>query len=438
MSVAVTQAQPSPRAAPPFAGAGAYPKSSRFTYIDALRGLAALAVAAYHFYHSTGLMGVFDESLPRFVTAPLSRGYLGVQVFFVLSGFVIAFSQRDTFVTLRYLGNFALRRSLRLDPPYWVTIFAVILLNYLARRAGMQGLEPLPTWPVVLANMAYLHDLLGLQQIVAVSWTLCIEVQFYLMLTVLVGLVQRLPGRRAFLGWPGAGSFLVFLGLFAASLIDLTRPRMHWSIFLPHWYMFFLGALAWWTLDGRVARAWFWTCAGAVVALMFTVQLGRAEPLVFDHHQFDRTAVVVCTAVSIFVVGSIGRLETLLKNRPLQFLGRISYSLYLAHAIAGGKVMKLGQKFVGTSPGAAIFLFFLAFAVSIAGAYVFYRLIERPSVELTKRLKRKPRTLEPPTGFAGPVERDPRPGAPAADPAACGLANGDAAVLAKPQAADRS
>ena len=121
---------------------------------------------------------MFDRTLPGLITAPLSRGYLGVQVFFVLSGFVIAFSQRDTFVTLRYLGNFALRRSLRLDPPYWATIFAVIALNYVARRAGQSGLEPLPSWPVVLANMAYLHDLLGLQQIVAVSWTLCIECIF--------------------------------------------------------------------------------------------------------------------------------------------------------------------------------------------------------------------------------------------------------------------
>src|SRR5688572_1763736 len=275
MSVAVTEAPPLTRAAP-FAGPGAYPRSSRFTYIDALRGLAALSVAAYHFYYSTGLRDVFDRTLPGFITAPLSRGYLGVQVFFVLSGFVIAFSQRETFVTLRYLGNFALRRSLRLDPPYWATIFAVIALNYVARRAGQSGLEPLPSWPVVLANMVYLHDLLGLQQVVAVSWTLCIEVQFYLMLTLLVGLVQRLPGRRAFLGWPSVASLLVFVGLLGASLFDVARPRIHWSIFLPHWYMFFLGALAWWTLDGRVHKAWFWVTAAAVVTVMFAREWGRS------------------------------------------------------------------------------------------------------------------------------------------------------------------
>jgi peptidoglycan/LPS O-acetylase OafA/YrhL len=437
MSAVLDHAQPITRAAPPFAAPGLYPKSSRFTYIDALRGLAALAVAAYHFYHSTGLKGVFDESLPRLITAPLSRGYLGVQVFFVLSGFVIAFSQRDTFVTLRYLGNFALRRSLRLDPPYWVTIFAVILLNYVARRVGFGDLEPLPSWPVVLANMAYLHDLLGLQQIVAVSWTLCIEVQFYLMLTVLVGLVQRLPGQRALLGWPSAGAFVVFIVLFAASLLDLARPRMHWSLFLPHWYMFFLGAVVWWTLDGRVHRAWVWVCAAAVVVVMVMFEWGRGE-VPWHYQYFDRSAVAVATALSILIVGTRGKLETLLSNRPLQFLGRISYSLYLAHAIAGGKVMKLGQKFVGTSPAAAVFLFFLAFGVSILGAYVFYRLIERPSVELTKRLKRKPKTLEPPTGFAGPVERELRADAPDADVAARGFADGNAGVLAKPQAADRS
>jgi len=202
MSAVLDHAEPAPHAAPPFAGPGLYPTSSRFTYIDALRGLAALAVAAYHFYHSAGLMAVYDASLPRFITAPLSRGYLGVQIFFVLSGFVIAYSQRDTFVTLRYLGNFALRRSLRLDPPYWAAIFAVIVLNWLAYRLHFEGLEPMPSIPVVLANMIYIHDLLGVQKILSVSWTLCIEVQFYLILTVVVGLVQRMPGRRPLLGWP--------------------------------------------------------------------------------------------------------------------------------------------------------------------------------------------------------------------------------------------
>ena len=402
MSVAVTQPPPAARAAPPFAGSGAYPKSSRFTYIDALRGLAALAVAAYHFYHSAGLMAVYDASLPRFITAALARGYLGVQVFFVLSGFVIAFSQRDTFVTLRYLGNFALRRSLRLDPPYWAAIFAVIALNWLAYRLHFEGLEPMPSIPVVLANMIYIHDLIGVQKILSVSWTLCIEVQFYLILTLLVGLVQRLPGRRPLLGWPSPAALVVFVGLFAASLVDLARPRIHFSVFLPHWYMFSLGAVAWWTLDGRVHRAWFWACAGAVLAVMFAVQFGRAEPVQFDHHEFDRTATVLCTAVSIALVGTMGKLETLWRSPVLQFFGRISYSLYLMHAIVGGKAMKLGARILGTSPAAAVALFFVGLAVSVAGAYVFYRLIERPSVELTKKLRRKPMTLEPPTGFAGP------------------------------------
>jgi peptidoglycan/LPS O-acetylase OafA/YrhL len=377
--------------------------SARFTYIDALRGLAALAVAAYHFYHSTGLTSVYDASLPRFITAALARGFLGVQVFFVLSGFVIAFSQRETFVTLRYLGNFALRRSLRLDPPYWAAIFAVIALNWLAYRLHFEGLEPMPSIPVVLANMIYIHDLIGVQKILSVSWTLCIEVQFYLILTVLVGLVQRIPGRRPLLGWPTAASLIVFVGMFAASLVDLARPRIHFSVFLPHWYMFSLGAVAWWTLDGRVHRAWFWACAAAVLALMFTVQFGRAEPLQFDHHELDRTATALCTAVSIAIVGSMGKLETLWRSRAVQFFGRISYSLYLVHAVVGGKAIKLGARVLGASPAAAVVLFFFGLAVSVAAAYVFYRLIERPSVELTKRLKRKPKSLEPPTGFAGPV-----------------------------------
>src|SRR5437867_2467947 len=106
----------------------------RLVFLDALRGVAALAVVVLHM----GPRGPFAPELSHVVPAPLiaigARGFLGVEIFFVLSGFVIAMSMRDVRITPRFFGNFALRRSLRLDPPYLLTIAIVITITFLARR----------------------------------------------------------------------------------------------------------------------------------------------------------------------------------------------------------------------------------------------------------------------------------------------------------------
>ena len=150
----------------------------RMALVDALRGLAALWVAAYHFYNAIAERGQLSwfEPLKRV----LEVGNLGVMVFFVLSGFVIACSVHRARVTGRYVGIFALRRSLRLDPTYWTVIWLTCLMA-LAKSSWTSATNPVAfTLGDVLLNMCYLNRLVQGPTIVAVGWTLCLEVQFYL------------------------------------------------------------------------------------------------------------------------------------------------------------------------------------------------------------------------------------------------------------------
>src|SRR5215467_8589533 len=94
----------------------------RSTFIDALRGVAAFSVACYHICRYGPIPEPAREFIPGVLLAWFDHGWMGVQVFFVISGFVIAYSVRNARVTPRYLANYALRRSIRLDPPYWTTI----------------------------------------------------------------------------------------------------------------------------------------------------------------------------------------------------------------------------------------------------------------------------------------------------------------------------
>ncbi|MFO0626354.1 MAG: acyltransferase family protein, partial [Polyangiales bacterium] len=93
----------------------------RFTLIDGLRGLAAVSVMIYH-YCTSDMRGYLAAVLPAWFMAASRKGWLGVQVFFVLSGFVIAYAIGRREVDLPAAARFALRRQVRLDPPYWVSL----------------------------------------------------------------------------------------------------------------------------------------------------------------------------------------------------------------------------------------------------------------------------------------------------------------------------
>ena len=103
----------------------------RFAFIDALRGLAALAVALHHIFRYGPLPESALKIVPQFLANVLFRNEgrrMGVPVFFVISGFVIAYVLRNARIDARYLRTFAVQRFLRLGPPYWFTIALVVAL----------------------------------------------------------------------------------------------------------------------------------------------------------------------------------------------------------------------------------------------------------------------------------------------------------------------
>ena len=115
------------------ADAEAHISIKRFAFVDALRGFAALSVVLYHAYEGGHITGLLAE-LPAWVTQLLRQGSIGIAVFFVLSGFVIAHSVAKSRVTLPFVGRFMLRRSLRLEPPYWLAIALAICFAQLSVR----------------------------------------------------------------------------------------------------------------------------------------------------------------------------------------------------------------------------------------------------------------------------------------------------------------
>ena len=166
----------------------------RLLFIDGLRGVAATAVLLFHiatsdfFHHFPGMVQPINKLF-------LHTGYLGVEIFFVISGFVIAYALRNAQINAPYTRTFLIRRSLRLDPPYWAAIAATLLVCALLTRLFHATTYGTPSPSTLLAHVFYLQGILGKPQILVVFWTLCYEIQFYLLYLILQGLVQKLIPR---------------------------------------------------------------------------------------------------------------------------------------------------------------------------------------------------------------------------------------------------
>ena len=337
-----------------------------FTFVHSLRGIAAMWVVLFHAAEGRHIDALL-ASIPHWATLVFELGNNGVAIFFALSGFVIAHSLRNDWITPGYVGRFALRRSIRLDPSYWASM--ILFVAFAGISAAVKGEAfGLPPFKDVIANITYTQLFAGVPSINIVYWTLCYEVQFYLVLILFVMAAQRF----------GRGVYLLAL---AAALAWgsglLTSPIQ--GLFVDRWHCFYIGALACWAKSSRMSLVGF--------VLLALVLFGSAQTLF--------TIISVGTAAALLIASKTGYIRHGLGWRPLLFLGTISYSLYLTHNPITGASFFLLER-LGLPDWAALVA---TIAACIAGAAVFWYLVERPTMSLARHVK-LPRNREVEFGFA--------------------------------------
>src|SRR5690349_12055072 len=129
------------------------PSPQRLSVLDALRGIAALGVCWYHFTNGN------KTFLPEGVLKSSGTfGWLGVEMFFVISGFIIPYALHRSGYRISDYGTFILKRIIRLDPPYLVAILIVIALGYASTATpGFQGPPFEPTITQVVLHLGYVN-----------------------------------------------------------------------------------------------------------------------------------------------------------------------------------------------------------------------------------------------------------------------------------------
>lgn len=289
---------------------------ARVNEIDLLRFLAALLVVLFHYsfrgYSADGL-----SPMPYPLLAPAMKyGYLGVELFFMISGFVILMTAASG-----SLRTFIVSRVARLYPAFWIcctaTFIAVITLGQ-GRYSASLG--------QYLVNMTMLGGFVGVAPIDGVYWSLFIELQFYAFVAVIIALGQI---HRA-------QSFLV-VWLLATAVLEFFPVTTLRTLLIANYSAYFIGGA---TLYLVWSRGLSWARAGIILVawILAVIECLGGIPE-FERHFNTTVNPIVMTAivtsffavmllVSLRLTGSIGLRRWLV-------VGAMTYPLYLLHQTIG-------------------------------------------------------------------------------------------------------
>jgi peptidoglycan/LPS O-acetylase OafA/YrhL len=351
---------------------------SRLTYIDGLRGVAITLVFLRHYY-----MRSYSFGLPRFADV-FSYGAVGVHLFLLLSGVCISYRYVGANARSFELGSsrdwldFWKRRLQRILPGY----YAILLFAFIAMR-------DLPTIKLqIIAHLFFMNNMHP-ETIFALSvpfWSLALEAQLYLLFPIFLKLYKK---------WGILGMLsIVFLAqLFYRSLFaDMqSNTAGSWPFILPwgvlgRMFDFTLGmTIAIWlqrkdaethplrpAQQKQIAVAALFLLAGAYFS-------GARLDLIHPLTDLCWNLFFVC----IFLLASSPKslVQRVLEWRPLVFIGKISYSLYLTHEVFLRLFFDKGPQFFHKS----MLVLLPVAGLTLLGGYLFYRLIEKPCMDYFAR-----------------------------------------------------
>jgi peptidoglycan/LPS O-acetylase OafA/YrhL len=348
-----------------------HPPGARLGYIPAVDGLRALAIGSVMLFH------LWPWLLPG--------GFTGVDIFFVISGFVIAGSVAGRrFETLGdFLAYFYAKRLMRIVPALVAMLLATTLAAtlfipeaWLSESAPQTGIAAFfGVSNMLLAGSA--NGYFGPQAAYnpfTHSWTLAVEAQFYLFLPLLLYRHQRLHGKR--MSERGLVRLIAGLSLVSLALSALMAPQHGFYLFLPRFWELGAGMLLFLTLDqwrprierlGPAQRNALMLGSTLLVAAGFAIPPGGLFPFPLA------LLPVLGSAGLIATVRALPRspVSRLFGWRPLVVTGQLSYSLYLWH----WPVLVLFRWTVGLD---TVGLALAALGIAVGLAVASYYLIEQP------------------------------------------------------------
>jgi peptidoglycan/LPS O-acetylase OafA/YrhL len=338
-------------------------RADRVPELDLLRFGAAVSVVVFHFYVFVLRPGHWASgrdlmSLARF-------GFMGVLLFFMISGFVILWTAFD-----KSPGEFVLARLCRLYPSYWI---CVLITSVVSALAG----EPLPR-TMIAANLTMLQQPLGFGSVDQVYWTLLVELKFY---GLVLALVISRQLRRIEL-WLAGWIALSAVSLAAAHGYVGAIPRLDTVVFEGNAAFFTSGCYAYLIRTHGSSRGrWIGFSVSAVVSVFAAFRMQYPYTQANDATTLAAVAGLIAIAHAAFAAIAL-RLWSLPASPIWYWLGSLTYPLYLLHSNAGTLLYGLLPPAWGIWPRIAVALAsvlavttLLAISIEQRGCRALYRLL---------------------------------------------------------------
>jgi peptidoglycan/LPS O-acetylase OafA/YrhL len=316
--------------------------------LDLLRGIAAMAVCFIHI-PKTGIY---------YIDHPISYFWLGVEIFFVISGFVIPWSMSNNNYQIKDFGNFMVRRFVRLAPPAYFSILLTFLQYfgtlYILGKA-IKGYFVINTSaPVLIANFTFTIPFTDYKWYNPIFWTLAIEFQYYIYIGLIYVLLVNSNNKVRYL-------IIIFTFLLSMTMRHFQIP-MQFFLYVAY---FLLGNILFLYKTNRIGIYHF------IILTLLICSFG-----------------VYQTGIVSMSVGFVTFLVILLfqfSSRIGSYMGKISYSVYLTHiviSIFAQAVLKriIPQDLYQTYK---ILLLFVYAGICILFAHYFFIIVEKPFIRLS-------------------------------------------------------
>ncbi|MET0845202.1 MAG: acyltransferase [Pseudomonas sp.] len=333
----------------------------RLNELDLLRFLAAIAVVFFHYAfrgYAKGDMSVMPYPL---LAEPAKYGYLGVELFFMISGFVILMTASSN-----NLKVFFISRVVRICPAFWVccTLTFVITLAIGQPRYSADLYQ-------YIANMTFLSDLMGIAPIDGVYWSLFAEIKFYLMISVVLGFkkIEKIE------------TYLVLWLLVSAIAEVFTLEKMR-SVLVTDYAAYFIAGATFYLIWAKgITTSRVLLLAGALALANFTAIVWAQ--LLETKYSTEYNLLIVCSIIILFFMtfflvatnrtGAIGMFNW-------TALGALTYPLYLLHQMIGFMIFNIAYPAVNPH-----LLLWGTIALMIGVSHIIHKQIETPMARSMKR-----------------------------------------------------
>lgn len=323
--------------------------------VNTLRGLAAFLVFMFHCNQKSYLYVAHLPALEYF----FSWGHLGVQIFFVISGFIIPFSLYKSKYSILAYFKFLLKRITRVNPPAYAAIFLMLCfywVPYFLFNKVVAVFDPsVYQFNNIIYNLTFTIPLTKSEWLLQQFWTLAVEFQYYL----LIGLIFPLIIKSKKI------AILVLL-LFVCIPMFTNIGDKHFMF--NHAVLFVMGIITFLYKKSILKNLEFYFCLILLVVLGF-IQIGYKEALF---------GVATCLAIA-FVNFS---------NIITEFFGKISYSLYLFHVtfavyidLVFRKFFNPASSFIGNASLVSLYLLLIIFL-----SYLMHVIVERPFIKISSKI----------------------------------------------------